>query len=144
MFLKHAGIYELKNEYATLSNFKRLFFRAFLVNRFSTQFDTFFGNQLLSIQSLKIVLIETITSCTYKKKMECSVTLRKNCSCSELFWSAFSRIRTRVTPNTDTFYAVECQVRVEKEDLRFRNKESKLFNRMRSNVSYLFLQNLFF
>ena len=106
MFLKHAGIYELKNEYATLSNFKRLFFRAFLVNRFSTQFDTFFGDQLLSIQSLKIVLIETITSFTYKKKMECSVTLRKNCSCSELFWSAFSRIRTRVTPNTDTFYAV--------------------------------------
>ena len=25
---------------------------------------------------------------------------------SELFWSAFPRIRTRITPNTDTFYAM--------------------------------------
>ena len=39
--------------------------------------------------------------------------LRKKCSYPELFWSAFSRIqteygkmRTRTTPNTDTFYAV--------------------------------------
>ena len=31
-----------------------------------------------------------------------------NCPYSELFWSVFSRIRTesRITPNTDTFYAV--------------------------------------
>ena len=58
------------------------------------------------------------------------LSLRKKCSYSELFWSAFSRIRTeygeilrispylvrmqenagkmriRITPNTDTFYAV--------------------------------------
>ena len=44
--------------------------------------------------------------------------LRKKCPYSELFWSVFSRIwteyeeirsikiRTRITPNTDTFYAV--------------------------------------
>ena len=56
-------------------------------------------------------------------------TLREKCSYSELFWSVFShirtkyreirsyiqeyiqsesgKIRTRITPNTDTFYAVE-------------------------------------
>ena len=43
-------------------------------------------------------------------------TLRDKCPYSELFWSTFSRIwteqsecgkmRTRITPNTDTFYAV--------------------------------------
>ena len=32
--------------------------------------------------------------------------LRKNCPYSELFWSAFSRIRTRISPNTDTFHSV--------------------------------------
>ena len=45
------------------------------------------------------------------------ILLRENCSYSELFWSVFSRIRTaygeilcgkirtRLTPNTETFYA---------------------------------------
>ena len=33
------------------------------------------------------------------------MTLLKKCPHSELFWSAFSRIWTRITPNTDTFYA---------------------------------------
>ena len=32
--------------------------------------------------------------------------LHKKCQYSELFWSLFSRIRTRTTPNTDTFYEV--------------------------------------
>ena len=32
--------------------------------------------------------------------------LREKCPYSELFWSTFSPIRTRITPNTDTFYAV--------------------------------------
>ena len=32
--------------------------------------------------------------------------MRKKCPYSEFFWSAFSRIRTKKTPNTDTFYAV--------------------------------------
>ena len=57
-----------------------------------------------------------------------SRTLREKCPCSELFWSAFSRIRTeygdiysvslriqsecekmqsRITPDKDTFYAVK-------------------------------------
>ena len=35
-----------------------------------------------------------------------TLTLREKCPYSELFWSAFSRIRTRTTSNTDTFYAV--------------------------------------
>ena len=41
-------------------------------------------------------------------------TLREKCPYSELFWSAFSRIqsecgkmRTTITPNMDTFYAVK-------------------------------------
>ena len=45
--------------------------------------------------------------------MKESLTLRKKCPYSELFWSVFSRIRTenekireRITPNTDSFYAV--------------------------------------
>ena len=33
-------------------------------------------------------------------------TLRKKCPYSELFWSERGKIRTRITPNTDTFYAV--------------------------------------
>ena len=33
-------------------------------------------------------------------------TLRKKYPYSKLFWSAFSRIRTRISPNTDTFHAV--------------------------------------
>ena len=33
-------------------------------------------------------------------------SLRKKCPYSELFWSVFSRIRTRITPNIDTFHVV--------------------------------------
>ena len=32
--------------------------------------------------------------------------LRKKCPYSELFWSECGKIRTRITPNTDTFYVV--------------------------------------
>ena len=35
-----------------------------------------------------------------------NIILRNRCPYSELFWSSFSRIRTRITPKTDTFYAV--------------------------------------
>ena len=45
--------------------------------------------------------------------MKESLTLRKKCPYSELFWSVFSHIRTeyekireRITPYIDTFYAV--------------------------------------
>ena len=38
------------------------------------------------------------------------MSLREKCPYSELFWSAFYRIRTRITPNTDTFYAVNVLV----------------------------------
>ena len=34
-------------------------------------------------------------------------TLRKKCPYSELFWSERGKIQTRITPNTDTFYAVQ-------------------------------------
>ena len=40
-----------------------------------------------------------------------SKTLHEKCPYLELFWSVFSlnakKIRTRITPNTDTFYAVK-------------------------------------
>ena len=32
-------------------------------------------------------------------------TLHEKCPYLEFFWSAFSCMRTRITPNTDTFYA---------------------------------------
>ena len=63
--------------------------------------------------------------------------LRKKCPHSELFWSAFSRIRTeygeiriislyrvrlreiqtRITPNTDTFYTVLCSYKIHPQTL---------------------------
>ena len=62
---------------------------------------------------------------TFKRALSdiCLIRLRKKCPYSELFWSAFSRLRTeygvslriqsecgkmrtRITPNTDTFHAV--------------------------------------
>ena len=33
-------------------------------------------------------------------------SLRKKCPYSELFWSVFSPIQSRITPNMDTFHAV--------------------------------------
>ena len=33
-------------------------------------------------------------------------SLRKKCPYSELFWSVFSRIRSKIAPNMDTFHAV--------------------------------------
>ena len=39
-------------------------------------------------------------------------TLRKKCRYSELFWPAFFPIRTRITPNTDTFYTVLLSSRI--------------------------------
>ena len=35
-----------------------------------------------------------------------NIPLREKCLYSELFWSTFSRIQTRITPNTYTFYVV--------------------------------------
>ena len=45
------------------------------------------------------------SSIIFTKKYH-SPTLRKKCPYSELFWSVFSRIRTRITLNTETFCAV--------------------------------------
>ena len=36
------------------------------------------------------------------------VPLRKKCPYSEFFWSECGKIRTRKTPNTDTFYTLFC------------------------------------
>ena len=50
----------------------------------------------------------------YQSEIINLVPLREKCPYSEFFWSAFSRIRneysrmqTRKTPNTDTFYVVK-------------------------------------
>ena len=40
------------------------------------------------------------------KKNKLTTSLLEKCPYSELFWSSFSSIRTRITPNKDTFYAV--------------------------------------
>ena len=34
-------------------------------------------------------------------------TMRERCPYSELFWSVFSRVRTTISSNTETFYAVQ-------------------------------------
>ena len=34
------------------------------------------------------------------------LSLHKKCPCSELFWSEYRKMPTRITPNMDTFYAV--------------------------------------
>ena len=34
------------------------------------------------------------------------ISLRKKCPYSELFWSECGKMRTRITPNTDTFHAM--------------------------------------
>ena len=40
-----------------------------------------------------------------------TLTLRKKCLYSELFWSECRKMRTRITPNMDTFYAVRISLR---------------------------------
>ena len=66
---------------------------------------TFSGYNRVVVESCTIRLL------IWKKQQQCS--LRKKCPYLELFWSAFSRIRTeygkmwtRITLNTDTFHAV--------------------------------------
>ena len=83
------------------------------------------------VNAEKFLLLDTIST-SKNKELHCynydyfevdKHTLRKKCLYSELFWSVFSRIRTeyevslriqskclklrtRVIPNTDTFYAM--------------------------------------
>ena len=42
----------------------------------------------------------------YGQTFDTGWALREKCLYSEFFWSIFSRIRTRKTPNTDTFHAM--------------------------------------
>ena len=42
----------------------------------------------------------------YNNHMRISQLLSETCRYSEFFWSECVKIRTRKTPNTDTFYAV--------------------------------------
>ena len=44
---------------------------------------------------------------------------------SEFFWSVFSRIRTRKTPNTDTFHAVYVNMAVSYDNPKTKNAFSK-------------------
>ena len=62
-------------------------------------------------------------------------TLRKMCPYSELFWFAFSRVRTehgeirsmrsRITPNMDTFHAVTVRLRGKSESNQSRELNEK-------------------
>ena len=60
----------------------------------------------------KIFYKSAIKYWRHKLLMNISLSLREKCPYSELFWSLFSRVWTeygeilRITPNTDTFYAV--------------------------------------
>ena len=44
--------------------------------------------------------------CVYHLPKYHCTTLRKKCSYLDLFWSECGKIRTRITPDKDTFYAV--------------------------------------
>ena len=66
-------------------------------------------------------------------KNTCGQTLRKKCTCSELFriQSECKKIRTRIIPNTGTFHAVKPSGIFERFCLLFRNicyEEPALFN----------------
>ena len=56
-------------------------------------------NVILLVGTLQIISKKT-------KKNKLTTSLLEKCPSSELFWSSFSSIRTRITPNKDTFYAV--------------------------------------
>ena len=50
---------------------------------------------------------QSLYHCTFKIENLCTMqSLREKGPYSEFFWLVFSRIRTRKTPNTDTFYTV--------------------------------------
>ena len=49
--------------------------------------------------------MKVITKDTFSGILQ-KLSLREKCPNSEFFWSVFSRIRTRKTPNTDTFHEV--------------------------------------
>ena len=52
-------------------------------------------------------------------------TLFEKCPNPELFWSVFSRIRTRITPNKDTIQAVITNIKTEKIQQHWNKKEIK-------------------
>ena len=62
--------------------------------------------QSLNLEGMKTHILN-ITKLTHSRHIIPHRSLRKNCSYSEFFWSVFSRIQSRETPNTDTFHAVE-------------------------------------
>ena len=47
---------------------------------------------------------------------------RKKCPYLELFWFTFSRIWTRITPNTDTFYDYSVSLRIQSECRKIRTR----------------------
>ena len=51
--------------------------------------------------------------------------LFEKCPYSELFWSVFSRIRTRITPNKDTIQAVITNIKTEKIQQHWNKEEIK-------------------
>ena len=70
-------------------------------------------------------------------------SLRKKCRYSELLWSAFSRIRTRTTPNTDTFHSVVIHFKFQRRwmdcDSYVQSKYAVVFFKMQMLISGLYI-----
>ena len=64
----------------------------------SDKFSTFKSTEVTDVLRHYNISLEFILL-----KSPCQRALREKCLYSELFWSVFSRIRTGITPNTDTF-----------------------------------------
>ena len=102
---------------ATVCNYidtikRRVLMSAFITSQFFyCRFVWMFHSRTLNNQINKIH--EKALRLVYKDETFPSFALRKRCRDSELFWSVFFRIRTeygkmrtKITPNTDTFHAV--------------------------------------
>ena len=100
--------------------------------------SSLYSSMILSISTSHLVITNWIRQC---------ISLRKKCPYSEFFWSIFSRIRTkygekrgkcwkirtRKTPNTDTFHAVfDWKKRPSFWKYFFRNLNEKTCNSLES------------
>ena len=106
-FCPYAGIYgSEKNPYPGIFYAVCLFFFLFFFVFFFAIFQRYYTKS-----SVKPNEVYTVTN--YFTVCFVEVTLPEKCPYSELLWSVFSclqskcrKMRTRITPNTDTFYAV--------------------------------------
>ena len=71
-----------------------------------------FSSKILNckVQELHNQINMRIVIGSLKRPYYMTLSLRKMCPYSEFCWTAFSRIRTRKTPNMDILYAVQNKV----------------------------------